>query len=253
MNTLDGNWTYTYDDIGQLTHAVYAAITTNVPNQDLTYIYDSVGNRTQSIENGVTSSYTVNNLNQYFSVGQTNYTFDADGNLVKEVSPQGTITYTYNDENRLTSMTSPQGNWQYTYDGLANRTVMTANGIATRDVIDPVGFGNVVGEYNSSGNLVTHYDHALGLLSRIDGLGSQAGYTFDGIGNVQQLAPPVGTVLNSYAYKPFGGLLRNVTAIPTPFQFNGQFGVMTDNNGLEYTRARFNSAPLGRFASGDPL
>src|ERR1017187_5680740 len=118
----------TYDDIGQLIHAVYAAVTTTIPNQDLAYIYDAVGNRTLTIESGVTNSYTVNNLNQYFSVGQTNYTFDADGNLIREVSPQGTTTYTYNDENRLVSMTSPQGTWSYAYDGLGNRTVTTANG-----------------------------------------------------------------------------------------------------------------------------
>src|ERR1035441_5307562 len=51
MNSLDGQWTYTYDDIGQLTHAVLNTATTNVANQDLTYVYDSIGNRTQTIEN----------------------------------------------------------------------------------------------------------------------------------------------------------------------------------------------------------
>jgi RHS repeat-associated protein/uncharacterized repeat protein (TIGR01451 family) len=253
MSTLDGNWTYTYDDVEQLINAVYAAVTTNVPNQNLTYVYDSVGNRTQSIENGVTNSYTANNLNQYYSVGQTNYTFDADGNLIQEASPEGTNTYTYNDENRLTSMTSPQGNWQYTYDGLGNRTVITANGTATRDVIDPIGLGNVVGEYGSSGNLIAHYDHALGLLSRIDASANWTGYTFDGIGNVQQMVSSAGAIMNSYAYMPFGGLLRNVAAVPNPFQFNGQFGVMADNNGLNFMRARYYNAPLGRFTSQDPV
>ena len=104
MGTQDGNWTYDYDDIGQLTHAVYVAITTNIPDQDLTYVYDAIGNRTKTIENGVTNIYAANNLNQYLSVGTTNYTFDADGNLIREVSPQGTTTYTCNDENRLVAV-----------------------------------------------------------------------------------------------------------------------------------------------------
>jgi len=253
MNTLDGNWTYTYDDIGQLIRAVYSAITTNVPNQDLTYIYDSVGNRTQTIENGVTNSYTVNNLNEYFSVGQTNYTFDADGNLIKESSPLGTITYSYNDENRLVSMTSPQGNWQYTYDGLGSRTVITANGTTIRDVIDPIGFGNVVGKYDSSGNLVTHYDHARELLSRTSAAGNWAGYTFDAVGNVQQVVSSNGAILNGYAFMPFGGLLRNVNAVPNPFQFNGQFGVVADDSGLNFMRNRLYSPSVGRFLSQDPI
>ena len=253
MNTLDGNWTYTYDDIGQLTHAVYAAVTTNVPNQDLTYIYDALGNRTQTMENGITTSYTVNNLNQYFSVGQTNYTFDADGNLIREVSPSGTTTYTYNDENRLASMASPQGNWQYAYDGLGNRTVTTANGTTTRDVIDPIGLGNVVGEYDSSGNLIAHYDHALGLLSRNDGGGGAFEYTFDAIGNVQQLVTAAGLVANNYAYAPFGGLLRSIGAAPNPFQFAGQNGVMKESYGLTLMRNRFYNPGIGRFASHDPV
>jgi hypothetical protein len=84
---LDGNWAYTYDDIGKLINMLYAAVTTNVPSHNLTNVYDSVVNRTQTIKNGVTNSYTANNLNQYFSVGQTNYTVDADGNLTKEMSP----------------------------------------------------------------------------------------------------------------------------------------------------------------------
>jgi len=253
MGTLDGGWTYTYDDIGQLIHAAYVAITTNIPNQNLTYIYDSVGNRTQTIENGSTNFYTVNNLNQYFWVGQTNYTFDADGNLIKEVSPQGTNTYTYNDENRLVSMTSPLGNWQYTYDGLENRSVVTANGNVTRDVVDPIWLGNVVGEYDASGNLISHFDHAYGLLSRIDASGNVAGYTFDGAGNVQQLVTSSGAILNSYAYKPFGGLLRNVASVPNPFQFNGQFGVMSDNSALNFMRDRFFSPAIGRFTTPDAL
>ena len=62
-----------------------------------------------------------------------------------------------------------------------------------------------------------------------------------------------GSIMNSYAYKPFGGFLRNVSVIPNPFQFNGQFGVMTDNNGLSFMRNRFYSPAIGRFESQDPM
>ena len=253
MNTLDGNWTYTYDDLGQLTHAVYAAITTNVPNQDLTYIYDAVGNRTRTIENGVTNSYTVNNLNEYFSVGQTNLVFDADGNLIRETWAQGTNTYTYNDENRLIGLTTPNGTWSYGYDGLANRVTKNENGVTTRYVIDPSGLGNVVGEYNQTGNLIAHYDHAFGLLAKVDIGGIFSGYTFDALGNVQQLVSSAGAIFNSYAYTPFGGSLRKVEAIPNPFQFNGQSGVAAEPSGIVFMRNRFYSSATGRFLSIDPL
>jgi len=252
MSTLDGNWTYTYDDIGQLTHAVFAS-TSTIPNQGLTYVYDAAGNRTQTIENGVATAYTVNNLNQYFSVGQTNYTFDADGNLIREVSPAGTLTYTYSDENRLIAMTSPLGTWSYGYDGLGNRVAKTENGTTTRYVIDPRGLGNLVGEYNQGGNLIAHYDYGRGLLARVDVLGNFAPYTFDALGSVQELIDPAGSIQNTYSYSPFGGLLRTAEVIPNNFRFVGRYGVTEDSSTLTYMRARSYSKVLGRFLAADPI
>ena len=253
MGTQDGNWTYGYDDLGQLTSATYAPITTNIPAQNLTYAYDSAGNRTLSIENGVTNAYAANNLNGYYSVGQTNYTFDADGNLVKETSFAGTNIYIYNDENRLISMSSPQGTWANSYDGLGDRVGETVNGTNTQYVIDPISFGNVVGQYDNNGNLMAHYDHAFGLLTRIDGSGNIFGYNFDAAGNVQQMLSSAGAVANSYAYAPFGGALRNLATITDPFRLGGQFGVMTESSGANFMRNRFYSPTLGRFESQDQL
>jgi len=42
-------------------------------------------------------------------------------------------------------------------------------------------------------------------------------------------------------------------ASATPFLFNGKFGVMTDENGLYYMRARFYSAAMKRFVNMDVL
>ena len=94
MDTHYGLWTYDYDDLGQLTHAVLNSTAPDIPNQDLAYVYDALGNRIRTIENGVTTEYTANNLNQYVRVGSTNYVFDADGNLVQEITPQGTNSFT---------------------------------------------------------------------------------------------------------------------------------------------------------------
>ena len=253
MDTLDGGWSYEYDDLGQLTHAVLASTAADIPNQDLRYVYDEVGNRVWTVENGVTKQYTANSLNQYVTVGTTNYTFDADGNLIKEVSTQGTTTYVYNDENRLVSATSPQGAWQYTYDGLGNRVAKTENGTRTRYVVDPIGLGNVVGEYDGAGNLLAHYDHALGLLSRTDAGGKAAGYTFDAIGNVQEVVSAAGAFVNRYAYTPFGKTFCRVESIPNPLQFLGQFGVRADTTGQIFARNRYYNPQTGRFESIEPL
>ncbi|MCX6924165.1 MAG: hypothetical protein NT154_13285, partial [Verrucomicrobia bacterium] len=101
MQTLDGKWTYGYDDLGQLTNAVFASGTVSIPNQNLTYIYDPLGNRLSTISNGVVTAYVPNELNQYERVGNTTNSYDADGNLRLEVSPRGTTSYTFDEENRL--------------------------------------------------------------------------------------------------------------------------------------------------------
>ena len=224
-----------------------------IPDQDLNYVYDALGNRIRTIENGVTVEYTTNNMNQYTRVGDTTYVFDADGNLIRETSPQGTATYTYNDENRLVSVTSPAGTWQYTYDALGNRVATTEDGVTTRYVIDPIGLGNVVGEYTATGQLIAHYDHGFGLISRTDSLANAAYYTFDAIGSTSALTSATGVVANRYVYGPFGTRLRANEAIPNPFEYVGELGVMSEGNGLDYMRARFFDASLGRFSSDDPL
>ena len=54
------------------------------------------------------------------------------------------------------------------------------------------------------------------------------------------------------AYTPFGVLLDAVEH-DTPFLFNGQYGVMTDENNLYHLRARFYSPELRRFVNQDIL
>jgi len=253
MGTSYGSWTYEYDDLGQLTHAALKSTDPQVSDQDLRYIYDALGNRIQTIENGVTTAYTANNMNQYTKVGDTTYTFDADGNLIQETSPSVTTTYSYDDENRLIAVQKGGDSWTYTYDALGQRVASTENGTTTRYVIDPTGLGNVVGEYNGSGNLIAHYDHGFGLLSRIDAAGDSAYYTFDALGSTSELTNASCAILNSYVDAPFGSILRQTGCSPNLFQFVGELGVMAESNGLDYMRARFYSANLGRFLAPDPI
>ena len=249
MATSYGAWTYEYDDIGQLTHAVLASTDPDIPDQDLTYVYDAVGNRIRTIINGVTTEYTTNNMNQYVTVGGVTYAYDRDGNLTQ----QGDTTYTYNDENRLIGVNDGTDLWQYTYDALGNRVAATENGTTTRYVIDPIGLGNVVGEYDASGGLIAHYDHGFGLISRTDGLANAAYYTFDAIGNTSEMSATAGAVTNRYAYDPFGVSLRVSETVPNAFKYVGEFGVMKERNGLIFMRARYFSSESNAFLSPDPI
>jgi len=253
MDTSYGLWTYEYDDLSQLTRAVLASTDPSISDQDLTYVYDGLGNRIRTIENGVTIEYTTNSMNQYTQVGDTTYIFDADGNLIEEQSPDGTTTYTYNDENRLVAVGKDTDTWQYVYDALGNRVTTIENGLTTQYMIDPIGLGNLVGEYDAVGSLVTGYDYGFGLLSRTDGAGNVAYYNFDAIGSTSELVTTARIVANSYAYTPFGTLLMNTEVLPNPFQYVGEFGVISEENGFDHMRARHYCPGQGKFISGDPI
>ncbi len=247
-----GNWTYDYDDAGQLVHAVLASTAGDIPSQDLRYTYDAVGNRLSATVNGVEAEYSPNELNQYAQVGDRTYTYDLDGNLIEESGPDGVTVYTYNEENRLVGVTRGADSWTYVYDALGNRVASSDNGVVTHYLVDPAGLGNVVGEYDADGTLLARYDHAIGLINRTDGVGT-AYYTFDALGNVSELVGAAGTVHNAYAYRPFGETLRYHVSVPNPFEFVGQWGVMAEPYGLNYMRARFYDPGLGRFMAMDPI
>lgn len=61
------------------------------------------------------------------------------------------------------------------------------------------------------------------------------------------------TPVNKYAYDPFGAVVNQVEAVPQPFKYVGQFGVMVEPNGLYYMRARYYDPKVGRFISEDPI
>ncbi len=171
--------------------------------------YDAVGNRIRTIENGVTTNYTTNNLNQYTQVGGDVLVYDADGNLVSRSGPSGNATYTYDQQNRLVRVVTPSGVWEYQYDAFGSRIASTLNGQRTEFLLDPTGLVDVVGEYTSAGALVARYVHGLGLTTRQEGANSQRSfYDFDAIGSTAGMTDASGTVVNRYAYTPFGESLQ---------------------------------------------
>ncbi len=247
MTTLDGMTTYGYDAVGQLTRV-------NLPGgRTITYQYDAAGNRVSVTDNGATTSYATNSLNQYTAVSTTTFAYDADGNLISKTEAGGTTNYNYDSLGRLDSVISPTDTFTYEYDVLGNRIASTRNGQRTEYLIDPVGQGDVLGEYDSSGQLIAHYVHGNGLVSRIDAASAEGYFTFDVTGNASQLTGPAGAVLNSYQYLPFGEPLSAAGTTPNPFTYAGQFGVMRDGSGLYFMRNRYYDPALGRFASPDPI
>ncbi len=247
MTTLEGTTTYGYDADSQLTSVV-------LPNgQTITYGYDAMGNRTTVTQNGVTTAYTTNNLNEYTAVGGATYGYDQDGNLTVTTGLGGTTVYTYNVQNQLIGVQTSTDTWTYTYDALGNLIASTDNSQTTQYLVDPTGIGNVIGEYDGSGNLIANYTQGLGLVSQVTSTGTPYYYSFDAKGSTVGLSGSTGTDVNSYSYLPFGEVRSAHGALANPFQYNGQSGVMAQGNGLVFMRARFYSPSDGRFINADPI
>ncbi len=260
MTTVDGQWAYSYDAMGQLTQAVFAPNSTDpdkITAQNLQYFYDAAGNRTKSIDNGVVTTYTVNNRNQYTTTTTagvvTTYHYDPDGNLVSEAAGSGTTSYAYNAQEQLLGVQPSTGSASaYTYGPLGDRVSSTVGGVTTTYVIDPSGLGNIVGEYGTGGNLVARFTYGSGLISQTTA-GSTYYFAFDVIGNTSVLTNPVGAIANSYAYDPYGNTLVKAEIVHTPFQFVGEDSVITAGSGLTMMRARYYFPGIGRFDSPDAM
>jgi RHS repeat-associated protein len=245
MRTPTGVHEYVYDAAGQV-------IGFRRPGTNIVYNYDPSGNRTSVRVNGVTVPYTANALDQYTRVGDATYTYDADGNLRRVVSAQGVYTLEYDSLGQLYRVTTPDGIYEYDYDALGHRYLVRYNGQERYHIHDPAGLGNLVAEYDRSGNLVTRYDHVFGLVSMSNSTGVYY-YHSDLIGNIRALTGSGGALVNRYEYGPFGEPLAVQEAVPNPFRYVGSDGVMTEPMGLLYMRARYYDSGIGRFTAPDPL
>ena len=100
--------------------------------------------------------------------------------------------------------------------------------------------------------MIADYVYGLGLVSQIgpDGAGY---YDFDGSGNTTGITSTDGVYVNQYSYLPFGETTTVSAALPNPFTFSGQVGVVQVGANLFSMRARNYTPATGQFLSNDPL
>jgi len=247
IETLEDISQLVYDSTGQLTGITYP------DGHSVSYSYDAAGNRISVIDDGVTTSYETNNMNQYTTAGSTTFEYDLNGNLISETTNGENTTYEYDPLDRLVKVTSSDGTWEYEYDALGNRNGIKHNGTEHWYLIDPMGLGDVLAEYDEYGNLTARYIHGFGLISQIDASGNRYYYHFDPTGHTMEITNGDGDIVNEYLYAPFGEYIKKDEGIRNSFTYVGKYGVMDDGNGLLFMRMRYYLPDLGRFGSEDPL
>jgi RHS repeat-associated protein len=124
------------------------------------------------------------------------------------------------------------------------------NGNVTKYIYDAG--GNMLAEADENNNILRYYIHGLGLMAMVES-GEVYTYHFNAVGSTVAMTDAGQNIVNMYAYTPFGVIAYEVEQIEQPFKFVGQYGVMTELNGLYYMRARYYDPEIGRFISEDPI
>ena len=156
--------------------------------------------------------------------------------------------YTWDYENRLSQASTRKQNVRYRYDALGRRVQRFVPGGRenTKFIYDGE---DVVAD--DDGGTLTKYQNGPGIDNKLRvQTGSDVKYFLsDHLGSTNGLTDSTGAVTASTTYDSFGNATN--ASFPTRYQFTGrEYDSFT---GLQYYRARFYDANLGRFISEDPI
>lgn len=244
--------TYSYDQADRLI-GLDNRRTNGTALATYSFTLDAKGNRVRSVqfEPVITMpmdeslAYSYNQQrNRLLSAGDLTFSWDAQGQL----TAMGDGAYSFDALHRMVSADGTA--YQFAYDGNGRRLSAVRNGQVTRYIHDSS--GRLLAEADSAGNVMAYYVHGLGLLARVTPAEDMLCYHFNAIGSTIALTDAGGSVVNHYAYEPFGRIASQVEATSQPFKFVGQHGVMAEPNGFYFMSARYYDPSAGRFISEDP-
>ncbi len=247
---------YDYDKLYRLIKVTYPF------DGNVSYNYDPMGNRIKMITNSNGSysiiNYTYDAADQLLSAGDTIYTYDNNGNLIKiNRNPGIIISYSYDNSNRLINISTAFGSkrdlYNFKYDGDGNRiskTVIHGKSLKQSNYVWDVNgiIPQVLTE--SDGNDTTIYTNGIGIISMIDPLRGQFYYQYDGLRSVRSLSDDKGSTKAIYFYDAFGQVQKKMGSVDNDFLFAGE---QMDDTGLIYLRARYYDPGVGRFITRDPF
>jgi RHS repeat-associated protein len=237
-DTVNGNWTYTYDDFNRLSTAVGST------GLGCSWDYDRYGNRWhQNTHQGScttpTFSFTGNNNRMDCSS-----CYDAAGNLLND----GTHNYTYDAENRIVQVDG--GNTAtYVYDADGRRIQKTTSGTTVDYLYDlegheitEVSSGGVWnrGEVYADGEHLATYRNGTTYFNFSDWLGTERARATIG-----------GVVCETIASLPFGDsqTITGSCGDTSPKHFTGK--ERDSETGLDMFGARYYANSMGRFMTPD--
>jgi len=257
---------FSYDNLDRLTAAEYG-----IQDNNELFTIDDLGNRTNvNVRNGNDVSYSVDNLtNRYNSVGGTNLTYDAAGNLTQD---KDGYQYAYDYENRIVEITENSSDIaEFAYDALGRRVRKIDSDANETTLYYYNNSWQVLCEYNGAGQFKRWYaygnyiDEVL-MMSHSYAASQLKVYVHDHLYSPAVLLRFVtGMVYERYEYDAYGNatiLEPNYVPDPdqkpdwdNPYLFTGRRVDILDGGSLkiQYNRNRYYDYYTGRWLTHDPL
>lgn len=193
-------------------------------------------------------------------VGSASRSVDADGNTTAMLTPNGTqVQLVYDDRNLLTQVQSGGSaiaNYQYNGQGIRVwRTITVPSAGQAATVYDPLGTGDLYGEYFAADYREYVYLNGIPVASAMDA-GRQApaiSYLYaDGLGTVRAATTTAGNVTDQWPWQnnAFGDQAMT-GASGYYLRFPGQYYDV--ETGLHYNGHRYYDPSTGRYVQSDPI
>lgn len=254
--------TRSYDQAGQLIQILDCQGETILHQYDYTYDGrgniasigtggEAVGENDYSALMNCTMEYDANN--RLLTYNGESITYDVDGNMIHGPLNGVMTDFSYDCRNRLIQA----GETIYTYDAENHRIAVETGTSVTRYVVDSqpeltrilqaVETDKATGESRT-----TYYTYGIGLIAQEEAESGYRLYHFNHLGSTTLITDERGQVIQTFEYNPYGELLDGEIGTYR-FLFNGEYGVVTDANGLYYMRARYYNVDIKRFMNQDVI
>ena len=228
---------YTYDNLGRVTTRIIRRTSDNSIISTESFSYDAAGNVTSAPD----SSFQYDTNNRLISFNGNAVSYDLDGNMLSN----GSLTCTYDSANRLVSASGHT----YTYNA---EDVRIRNLCADEDTTYTYNTNAKLSMLlmKTTNGVVTKYVYGKGLIGE-EVSGAFKTYHFDCRGSTIAITDTSGNITDTFAYDTYGKLISRTGISEIIFGYNGRDGVVTDDNGLIYMRARYYSPNMKRFINAD--
>ena len=227
---------YTYDILSRVTKRTVKNLSNTVLSEEA-FSYDAAGNITDAPDSCF--AYDANNWLVVFDGNSVSY--DLDGNLLSN----GSLTCSYDSANKLISA----GGHTYTYNA---EDVRIRNLCAEEDTTYTYNTNAKLSMLlmKTTGGVVTKYVYGRELIGE-EVSGAFKTYHFDCRGSTIAITDATGNITDTFAYDTYGKFISRTGTGKVIFGYNGRDGVVTDDNGLIYMRARYYSPAMKRFINAD--